>query len=158
MTASLAAAAPNSPVIRLAWLLAAAGTLPFFGGIADRAMLGGHWLPAVQIYGAVIASFVAGIHWGAALMGPERFGPRLLAASNGAALIAWVAALLPPAPGFFILAALFPLLALIDRQLFQARLWPLWFWRLRATITALVTVACLFIAGLVIAARAGGAA
>lgn len=148
MDTRIIAAAPPPAFTRLAWLLAGAGTLPFLGGIVDLASGGGAALAVVPIYAAVIASFIAGIHWAAALLEPHRFGIRLLIASNGAALLGWLGALLPPTPGFLLFAVLFPALAGVDRQLWRVGLWPLWFWRLRAAISAVVTLACLALAAL----------
>lgn len=128
-----------------AWLLAGAGTLPFLAGGADLLLRNGEWLGAVQIYGAVIVSFVCGIHWGAALFAAEGLALRLFLMSNIAALLGWVAALLPAGPGFLLLAALFAVLLLVDHHLWRAGLWPLWFWHLRGVITAVVVGACLVI-------------
>ncbi|WP_421697349.1 DUF3429 domain-containing protein [Ancylobacter sp.] len=133
------------PALIAAWLLAGAGTLPFLAGAVDVVLRNGEWLGAVQIYGAVIASFVCGIHWGAALVAAEGLALRLFLISNIAALLGWVAALLPAGPGFLLLAVLFAALLLVDRHLWRARLWPLWFWRLRGIITAVVVGACLVI-------------
>ena len=143
-----------------AWLLAAAGTLPFLAAIADvtgigagwrgagwpgSGWLGSGWLAPVQIYGALIASFVCGIHWGAALFAPRGLAVSLLFASNVGALLAWLAALLPPQPGFLLLAAIFAGLLAIDRHLRRAGLWHAWFWTLRLAISAAVVGACLWI-------------
>ncbi|UOK70666.1 DUF3429 domain-containing protein [Ancylobacter polymorphus] len=128
-----------------AWLLAGAGTLPFLAGAADVFLRNGEWLGAVQIYGAVIASFVCGIHWGAALFAAEALALRLFLIGNIAALLGWAAVLLPAGPGFLLVAALFAVLLLVDRQLWRAGLSPLWFWRLRVAITAVVVAACLVI-------------
>ncbi|RUT28550.1 DUF3429 domain-containing protein [Arsenicitalea aurantiaca] len=122
----------------IALILTAAGALPFLAGLVDVALLGGQWLQAIQVYGAVIAAFICGIHWGAAMFAPERMAPRLLILSNFLALLAWLSALLPPTAGFLSLAAVFGSLLLVDRHLFRAGLWPDWFWTLRIAISALV--------------------
>ena len=67
----------RNPARAAAWLLAAAGTLPFLAGIVDVALLGREWLGIVQVYAAIIASFVCGIHWRAALFSPEGIAARL---------------------------------------------------------------------------------
>lgn len=133
------------PALIAAWLLAGAGTLPFLAGAAGLLLRNGEWIGAVQVYGAVIASFVCGIHWGAALFAAEGLALRLFLVSNIAALLGWVAALLPTGPGFLLLAVLFAALLTVDRHLWRAGLWPLWFWRLRGVITAVVVGACLVI-------------
>jgi len=139
--------APFTPAARSAprisaWLLASAGTLPFFAALADLLFLGKGVIAPVQIYAAVIASFVCGIHWGAALRATEGFAVRLLLLSNAVALLAWLAALLPPQPGFLLLAALFAALTLVDRHLSDVGLSPPWFWPLRLTISAVVVGLC----------------
>lgn len=128
-----------------AWILAAAGTLPFFAGIIAVGLLDPRWLGALHIYAAVIASFVCGIHWGAALFAPGGMALRLFVASNVAALLAWGAALLAPRPGFLLLAAIFAALLLVDRSLWRAGLWAVWFWRLRLAISAIVICGCLWV-------------
>lgn len=137
---------PSSPARPVAWMLAAAGTLPFLAGMVDAALRGGHWLFVVQIYAAVIASFICGIHWGAALISPERLAIRLFVASNMAALVAWIAALLPHRPGFLLLATTFAALLLVDRHVRLFGVWPDWFWRLRLVISCFVVGECLCIA------------
>ncbi len=137
-------AAPDATT-RLAWTLASAGVLPFLAGLADLVLGDGAWTAYVQVYAAVIASFICGIHWGAALLGKEARPVMLLIASNVAALLAWVAALAPASTGFFIFAALFLGLAWIDGQLHRSGAWPAWFWLLRLTISAIVATICLLI-------------
>lgn len=141
-------AAPGS-VRASAWLLAAAGTLPFLGGLVDATLLGGGRLGVVQIYGAVIAAFLCGTHWAMALLGAEAMAVRLFLISNGMALLAWLGALLPARSGFLLLGVVFAMLLAVDGVLHQRRLWPTWFWQLRCAITLVVVSAC---AGLAVAA------
>lgn len=139
-----AASFTPAPAVRVtAWLLAAAGTLPFLTAIADAGRLGG--IGTVQIYGAVIASFVCGMHWGAALFAPEPLAVRLFLLSNVAALLAWLAALLTPQPGFLLLALIFAALLGVDRHLRARGVWADWFWQLRVAISAVVVSACVWI-------------
>lgn len=128
---------------RVAWGLASAGALPFLAGLADILFWNGAWTGSIQIYAAVIASFICGVHWAAALLSPQAQPILLLLASNVAALLAWVAAMAPAPIGFFMFAALFAALAAIDHLLHRAGTWPDWFWRLRLTISAIVMAACL---------------
>lgn len=135
-----------APYVRVtAWLLASAGTLPFLAAIADAAFLGAGGVGTVQIYGALIASFICGMHWAAALFAPHSLAVLLFLLSNVGALLAWLAALLAPQPGFLILAAIFAALLGIDRHLRVRELWPDWFWRLRVAISAVVIGACIWI-------------
>ena len=136
----------SSPASVAAWLLAAAGTVPFLAGVGDGVMFGGERLFVVQAYAAVIASFICGIHWGAALFAPQRRAIRLFIMSNIAALVSWLAALMPAGPGFLLFAATFATLLLVDRHLWRSGLWPDWFWRLRSVISGVVVGACLCIA------------
>eukprot|EP01034_Spumella_vulgaris_P009560 gene9560-12125_t len=131
-----------------AWMLAAAGTLPFLGGLVDLALLGGGRVGVVQIYGAVIAAFLCGTHWAAALLGAEAMAVRLFLLSNALALLGWAAALLPARPGFLLLGVIFAGLLAVDGMLHRRRLWPDWFWQLRCAITLVVVSAC---AGLAVA-------
>ena len=142
-TVSLAA---PGPIPLTAWLLAAAGAVPFLAGIVDLALLGGGRVGAVQIYGAVIAAFLCGTHWAAALLGSPALAIRLFALSNAMALLAWLGALLPVRPGFVLLAIVFAALLAVDGVLHRRRLWPHWFWQLRRAITMVVVAACIAMA------------
>lgn len=128
----------------LARLLTLGGAVPFWLG-AGLMLFG--WAEAghiVLVYAAVIASFVAGIHWGLAF-GPAADHSRLLlVASNVVALGAWGAALLPNRAGFLVLAALFAGLLLVERRL--GTIWPDWFGRLRLAATVLVCAALVLLA------------
>jgi hypothetical protein len=128
----------------LARILTLAGALPFWLGVA--ALLAGEtWVgPVVVIYAALIASFVAGIHWGLTFGPAAGHSRTLLITSNGVTLAAWGAALLPQRPAFALLALLFAGLYLVERRL--GALWPDWFARLRLLATALVVSALLILA------------
>lgn len=141
-------AAPGA-VRASAWLFAAAGTLPFLGGLVDVALLGGGRVGVVQIYGAVIAAFLCGTHWAMALLGTPAMAVRLLLISNALALLAWLGALLPARPGFLLLGVVFAALLAVDAVLHWRGLWPAWFWQLRYAITLVVVSACV---GLAVAA------
>lgn len=130
----------------VAFALAAAGTVPFLGGVFDLVVFDGAWTGVVAVYAAVIASFISGIHWGASFFAPGGMRVGLLVGSNVAALAAWVAALLPPMPGFIAFAILFAVLLAIDGYLYRSGLWPAWFWMVRRVISTIVILACLAIA------------
>jgi len=103
---------------------------------------------ALVVYGALILSFLGGIHWGLAIAG---FGPdqvniatfRRLACSVVPALIGWCALLLPPREGLPVLATAFILLFLFD--LFASRQGeaPVWYPYLRWPLTMAVVAALL---------------
>lgn len=135
--------------LRLAQCLVYAGSLPFLA----CALLS--WMGPIVVmpevdpvavaigYGAVIASFIAGIHWAVHLFAGARGGDNLLIASNVVALIAWGALLIGGAWGLALLIACFAALFALDRRLHRRGIWPLWFFRLRRNITAIVTTALL---------------
>ena len=98
----------------------------------------------VSVYALVIASFLAGIHWGQHLnmqhldiKGSWQYSLPLL--SNGAAIILWIGFLLLPFQaliGLFILAFLFFLA--IDYRLFQQGLIMPDYFRTRCIVSAIV--------------------
>lgn len=113
--------------------LGAAGALPFVGlGI-------GLWLlPAPQAawslgaliaYGAVILSFLGGIHWGIAL---QSGSPRRFAISVVPSLLAWLALLLPSTLALSLLIVCLVAQLVLDLQVRLAA----WFRLLRLALTA----------------------
>lgn len=114
------------------WVLALAGILsPTAFGFDLR-------LPLLS-YGAVIVSFIAGIHWGLYL---QQDAPmNLFIHSNIIAVVAWVAVILSSSISYLILVGCFVYLLVIDRRLYQASLIDPWFMRKRIEITALVITA-----------------
>ncbi len=141
---------------RLATALTLAGALPFWGAVAFIIFIPGNrlepfiWL-AVLLYGAVIASFVSGMHWGLYLYSSAPMPLNLLLTSNVCALGVWGVMLLPGlVPQFAGLAVVFGVLFLIDHLLWRAGVHQRWFYRLRAAITAIVIAA---IVGLMVIAQ-----
>jgi hypothetical protein len=141
-------------------LLTYAGAIPFVA-IAVLAASGlDHAIPfdarqAALVYGALIVSFLSGIHWHIALTPVE--SPRhLLVLTNAFALAAWGIVFVEPASAAWLLfATLFALLLLVDRLLFGVGLLPSWFYRLRIRISVIV-IASLLVAGYSDAVRHGG--
>lgn len=135
---------------RLAQALTYSGTLPLLAcALAAWAGL----LPGVDVatiaiaYGAVIASFIAGIHWAAALFFAQRCGQLPLLASNAIALSAWAALLLhDPIRACLLLALCFAALLALDRRLHAQAVLPTWFYRLRRNATAIVISMLLLVA------------
>jgi hypothetical protein len=92
-------------------LLGYSGLIPFaaaavalFGPASWRGLA----LPALAAYGAVILSFLGGVHWGLALRATPEEAPAAwprLALGVLPALVGWVALLLPARPGLALLAA-----------------------------------------------------
>lgn len=135
---------PNST--QAARLLTYAGILPFAIGLAGQvfAPTAAPWQQWTAAYGAVIAAFIAGIHWAVHLFFGARAPINLLLSSNILALAAWGALLLPDGPGpFRLLILVFLALVLIDRRLRKAELIPEWFYRLRLQASAAVSLCLL---------------
>lgn len=139
----------------LALCLGWAGVLPFWG--LALALAAGIDLPvigdeaaALVSYGAIILSFMAGVHWGLAMRAPDApAGPRatgLLAISVVPAIIAWFATLAPAGAAIIILAVLFLVLLPVDLWAIGERLAPSWYRPLRLQLTAAVVTALLLAA------------
>lgn len=130
----------------LARVLTFAGALPFIAGVvavavAPAVATAPIW-QAVLSYGAVIASFVSGIHWGLFLYRDGALPLNLFMSSNVCALVAWTALLVPPLwLALTLLIAVFAALFAIDHMLWRAGAHATWFYQLRATITAIVVAA-----------------
>jgi hypothetical protein len=127
----------------LARALTFAGSLPFLAAIVALvlapALATAHIWQAVLAYGAVIASFVSGIHWGLFLYRERRLPLNLFISSNLCALAAWAALLVPSRQGALVLLiAVFAALFAIDHTLYAAKAHAHWFYKLRAAITAVV--------------------
>ncbi|MBX3638548.1 MAG: DUF3429 domain-containing protein [Rubrivivax sp.] len=125
--------------------LGLAGLLPFVAGAAGVWLVDAALRPwvaqALVAYGALIVSFLGGIHWGLAARAGTAPPPVLLAWGVLPSLIAWPALLLPAPAALVLLAAALLLCLVVDRRLYPAHgaaaLLPL---RLRLTLVA--TVAC----------------
>ncbi len=133
----------RSPVIAMS--LGVAGLIPFMGG-AGLVLLGPapaqHWaVLALSAYGAVIASFLGGVRWGAALRdAPENPNATTLIGAVAPSISGWAAVLLvaPPAPspvaGLLVLLVTFVTLLIWDMR--PAARWPIWYRRLRVGLSA----------------------
>lgn len=133
------------------WVMALtlAGGLPFITAVL-MAALGVHLLtlsgPDIAItYGAVIASFLCGLHWGLVLGGRAQ-ATWLLILSNVLCLLAWAGALLAlsgwPKAALTLQTAVFLSLLAVDHVLMRRGWLSAAFFRLRVVITCVV-VACL---------------
>lgn len=136
-------------VLLLGW----AGVLPFAG--LALAVAFGFPLPFVQPeslligYGAVILSFMGGVHWGLAMQSATPDGT-VAAAWHYAfsvipALIAWAAVALAPSLALIVLAAAFLVLLGFDVAWTSGRAAPRWYGQLRIQLTTAV-VLCLGLA------------
>ncbi len=127
----------TKPIPTAASWLGCAGLLPFgaaaLAALWPAAPLHALALPALLAYGAVILSFLGGIHWGLAMASaapgtlPARLGFSVLPS-----LLGWVALLLPPAAGLVLLAAGFAAMLLLD---LQSEATPVWYPRLRLPLS-----------------------
>jgi Protein of unknown function (DUF3429) len=135
----------NKQQVKLASILTTLGALPFVGAVA--AQLAGisayHTSYFSLTYGAVILSFLGGMHWGVFLSQAHVARINLLVSSNLFALLAWLSLLmLVPLTQYLIQITCFLALLLIDRRLAADGMIERWFYNLRKHVT-LVVVVCL---------------
>ena len=130
-------------------LLGVAGLIPFLGFAAlavsgtdgGLSIIGLSPRTILSAYGAVIASFLGGIRWGAAAARGSGNADYLVAILPS--LIAW-AALAAPAPwDLRILGALVLLWGLVDQDLARRGLAPAWMGRLRLILSGVAGAALL---------------
>ena len=123
------------------------GLLPFWGlaifiMVLDTPMKS-YAIQAEITYGAVILSFLGGIHWGLAAMNERYANWVSLGWGVTPPLIAWGALFLPPSLGLIVLVTGFLVAAIIDFRVFTSTIHNTWFGELRTvlsigTITALL--------------------
>lgn len=121
--------------INLARTLTYAGILPPWLALIVHVSMGLPWAGfSALTYGAVIASFVCGMHWGLAMKPPDRMPVNLLITSNVGALAAWamlLASMWSTDLAFLGLAIVLGVLLLVDRKLLSATVIEPWFWSVR---------------------------
>ena len=127
-------------------VLGLAGLLPFVAGAAALALLDAPGLrawaaTALVAYGALIATFLGGIHWGLAMQGVPPVKLRL-GWGVSPSLLAWVALLLPAGPGLWLLAALLVTCYAVDRSLYAGAGLSGWL-GLRLQLTSVAALCCL---------------
>jgi hypothetical protein len=132
-------------------------SLPYFGALpflfaAVLLLLGVNSLPVlgeiarlVAIYGLVIASFMAGCHWGMHLTLGKPFSIWLPITSNVIAVFLWLVFSMLPQIFMWGLIAAFLVLVMIDYCLDKQALLPTGYWKTRLMVTALVVVSLLII-------------
>lgn len=108
------------------------GLIPFFAAALGH-VLGAPTAALGLAYGAVILSFLGGIHWGAALLAPQEGTARRYVASVVPSLIGWMALWMPMPFAVFVLLGGFLGQWLYDRQAMV--LWPDDFLKLRTHLT-----------------------
>ena len=102
---------------------------------------------ALITYGAVILSFLGGVHWGVALTRGRTDGPDSQTVwyliSVGPSLVAWLALLLAPVPGLLTLALAFLAMIMVDVHAARVDQVPTWYPRLRVRLSAVVILSLL---------------
>jgi hypothetical protein len=126
--------------------LGLAGLLPFMGGAAALHLLKAPGLlalagTALVAYGALIASFLGGIHWGLAMRGVQPVTWRL-GWGVAPSLLAWIAVLFPTGPGLLLMAGLLVACYAVDRPLYARAGLSAWL-GLRLQLTSVATLSCL---------------
>jgi hypothetical protein len=88
---------------------------------------------ALLAYGAIILSFLGGVHWGLAIAVPQIDNTlwRRMTLSILPSLVAWVALVTPSSTGFLILAGAFVAMLLVDIHASRVREAPAWYPKLR---------------------------
>lgn len=88
---------------------------------------------ALLAYGAIILSFLGGVHWGLAIAVPQIDNTlwRRITVSILPSLVAWVALLTPSSIGFLTLAGAFVAMLLVDIQASRVQEAPAWYPKLR---------------------------
>ena len=127
-------------------VLGLAGLLPFLAGAVTLAVLDAPGLKAwaataLTAYGALIATFLGGIHWGLAMQGVPPVNLRL-GWGVSPSLLAWVAVMLPANVGLPWLAVLLVTCYAVDRTLYASAGLSGWL-GLRLQLTSVATLSCL---------------
>jgi Protein of unknown function (DUF3429) len=92
-------------------------------------------------YGAVIASFLGGVHWGLAALVPAQHARWHTLWGVVPSLLGWVAVLLPATAGLVLLALLLATCYLVDRRSYPRAGWAAWL-PMRLQLTAVAVLSC----------------
>lgn len=130
----------------LATLLTYSGTLPLIACVIT-ALLQPQMIDTGLLaltYGAIIISFICGIHWAAHLFFPEKCSRNLLITSNVVTLAAWISLLLtlPQSVSLLLQICCFLYLLALDSKLRVVGIIPDWFYLLRRNASTIV-ILCL---------------
>jgi hypothetical protein len=133
----------NQKNILVARVLTYTGIMPFiFFGMAVALHHGGlDYSLALFAYGAVIISFLCGIHWAVFLFFSQKCSRNLLFHSNAISLLGWLSVLPVMSYLTFALQILcFLYLLILDLELYRNKVIPLWFFNLRLHATIIVAL------------------
>ena len=124
--------------------LIACAVMPLFGYHTINTL--GSLDYVARVYGLVIVSFMAGVHWGTYLYQRESAPVNLLITSNALTIAVWII-FLSAGPGLTLLAliAAFVGLLVIDYHLRRAELIPADYFQMRVIVTTIVVLALLII-------------
>ena len=133
-----------------AWL-GALGALPFIGLAGAAPFLESapriFVVHALAAYGAVILSFLGGVHWGLAIGSQSHADHQALRTRLSVSVIpslaAWVALLFTEKTGLLILAAAIAVMLWVDIRATRDGNAPRWYPKLRIPLTAVVVAALL---------------
>ena len=133
--------------VLIARVLGYGGALPFlYGAIVasqQRAILGLATDYLLLSYGAVILSFLGGLHWGRVITSHNaigRFDSAWLIWSVCPSLLGWVALLLPVKAGAVVLSLCFLAVLQVDQRLIRDQIWPGWMRPLRLHLTLIAVI------------------
>jgi Protein of unknown function (DUF3429) len=134
---------PTTPSL-LARRLGYAGLLPFVLLAVllwtVRADLQGFLAIALAAYGAVIASFLGGVHWGIAAQLPSDDAAFHYAWGVAPSLVAWVAVVMPAYAGLPLLGLILAACYVVDRRSYPRVGWAAWLpMRLQLTVVAVLS-------------------
>ncbi len=142
--ARLATAFAPAPSALALWL-GRSGLLPFVLGAVATAAVSSEWrnlvAAALIAYGALIVSFLGGLHWGLALRHAD-LQASLLAWGVVPSLLAWPALLMPPAAGLSWLGVVLIVCYAVDHRVFAQQGVSAWL-GLRRQLTAVASLSCL---------------
>lgn len=133
----------NEKNTMIARVLTYLGIIPFlFLGIAVVLQAKGlDYSLALFAYGAVIISFLCGIHWAVFLFFSQQCPRNLLLQSNVISLLGWLSVLpVRPLLAFSLQILNFLYLLLLDLELYRNKIIPSWFYKLRLQATLIVVL------------------
>lgn len=137
-----------SEIPRMALMLGVAGLAPFVAGVLGSVVLVVEWrqfaVTAAMTYGAVILSFLGGVHWGSAMRGTATPNETALVWSVMPALVGWAALFAGPGLGLPGLILGFAVAYYVDDRACRRGALPMWYLPLRLMLTVAVIV-CLAI-------------